>query len=152
MSFFFFETMQSMKPLRDECHNMSFFFKETMQSVICFCQGANQLFVVQYDIVGCIFHFFRFHASHSLSIISRQDLAVILTRYAESTGTALPELREYQGFNDSGEIGGYATEAVAALFKAEIINGKPGNLFDPAGQATRAETAAMLHRFLEAIK
>jgi hypothetical protein len=31
--------------------------------------------------------------------------------------------------------------------RAGVISGKPGNLFDPQGSATRAETAAMLHRF-----
>ncbi|MDR0445696.1 MAG: S-layer homology domain-containing protein [Oscillospiraceae bacterium] len=29
-----------------------------------------------------------------------------------------------------------------------IINGKPGNLFDPQGTASRAEIAALLHRFV----
>ena len=44
----------------------------------------------------------------------------------------------------------YAQEAIERFFRAGIINGKPGNLFDPKGEATRAEVAAMLESFLEA--
>ena len=40
-------------------------------------------------------------------------------------------------------------DAVEAFFKAGIISGKLGNIFDPKGSATRAEIAAILNRFLE---
>ena len=83
--------------------------------------------------------------------ISRQDLATILLRYANFTGNTLPEKRAGQYFNDSADIGTYAKEAVETLYKAQIINGKNGGLFDPKGMATRAEAAAMLHRFIEAM-
>ena len=79
--------------------------------------------------------------------VSRQDLAVILMRYAALIKHELPEAREYQVFADNADIGEYALEAVAALYMAEIINGREGGSFDPKGQATRAEVAAMLHRF-----
>jgi hypothetical protein len=29
-----------------------------------------------------------------------------------------------------------------------LVTGKPGNLFDPLGTASRTETAALLHRFV----
>jgi len=32
---------------------------------------------------------------------------------------------------------------------AGIISGKPGGMLDPQGTATRAETAAVLYRFLK---
>jgi hypothetical protein len=38
------------------------------------------------------------------------------------------------------------------LYCGRIVSGKPGNLFDPKGSATRAEVAAILHRFIEAVK
>ena len=84
--------------------------------------------------------------------ISRQDLAVILYRYAEVMGITLPETETAADFADGSDIAGYATAAVAAMQKAGIISGKPGNVFDPQGIATRAEVAAMLHRFCEAVK
>jgi hypothetical protein len=33
-----------------------------------------------------------------------------------------------------------------------IIAGQPGNLFDPQGKATRAQVAAMMTRFIEALQ
>ena len=73
-----------------------------------------------------------------------------MNRYAQKTGTKLPVIRDYPGFRDDADIANYAKEAIEAFFKAGIINGKPGNVFDPQGEATRAEVAAMLRRFLEA--
>ena len=57
-------------------------------------------------------------------------------------------MRDYQDFNDEDDITDYAKDAIGVLFKAGVINGKLGNVFDPKGLSTRAEVAAMLHRFL----
>ena len=81
--------------------------------------------------------------------ITRQDLAVILVRYAESIGFELPATRELPDFADKAKIADYAQAAVEVLYQAEILNGKDNNLFDPTGFATRAEVAAVLHRFVE---
>ena len=83
--------------------------------------------------------------------ITRAHLAIILNNYAEIKGFALPVLTEYHGFADDADIRDYAREAVERFFRAGIINGKPGNVFDPRGEATRAELAAMLTRFLGAV-
>jgi hypothetical protein len=80
--------------------------------------------------------------------ITRQDLAVMLARYADAMEAALPATRAAAAFADSGDVAGYAKDAAALLYSAGIVNGKPGNLFDPSGPATRAEVAAMLHRFI----
>jgi hypothetical protein len=84
--------------------------------------------------------------------ITRQDLAVILYRYAQFMEIDLPKKNAAAAFADDADITGYAREALYAMQEAGIISGKPGNLADPQGQATRAEVAAMLHRFVEAIK
>jgi hypothetical protein len=81
--------------------------------------------------------------------VARQDLAVILTNYARYAGKSLPAKQNYSGFADARSIAGYAQAAVEILNKAGVINGKPGNLFDPQGSATRAEAAAILRRFIE---
>ena len=80
--------------------------------------------------------------------ISRQDLAVILYNYIQFAEKDLPKKREYEEFLDDADIASYASDAVNALYMADVIRGKPGNLFDPKGEATRAEVAAMLHRFI----
>ena len=81
--------------------------------------------------------------------VTREQLAAILYRYAEYAETELPKLRTYPGFNDDASISEYAKDSVTALYRCEVINGKPNNRFDPKGSATRAEFAAMIHRFLE---
>jgi hypothetical protein len=80
--------------------------------------------------------------------VSRQDLAVILHNYISFADKELPAKREYAGFADDADIAAYAGDAVRALYGAGVINGRPGNLFDPKGTATRAEVAAMLHRLV----
>jgi len=84
--------------------------------------------------------------------ISRQDLAVILARYAEKMDITLKQTLQSVVFADSADIADYAVNYVELMVRAGIINGKPGNIFDPIGNATRAEVAAMLHRFAEAVQ
>ena len=83
--------------------------------------------------------------------VTRQDLAVLFSRFAAATDMELPVLLVYNGFADGNEISPYAKEAVAQLYKAGIISGKPGNIFEPSGAATRAEVAAILYRYLTSI-
>jgi hypothetical protein len=84
--------------------------------------------------------------------ISRQDLAVILTRYADAAGKQFPVTLQYVTFADENSIADYAKNAVQTLYTGGIVNGKQDNAFDPRGSATRAEVAAMLHRFIERTK
>ena len=83
--------------------------------------------------------------------ITRQEMAVMFNNYAVKMMYALPEARDYAGFNDEEDIAGWAREAVERLFGTGVISGKHGNIFDPQGEATRAELAAMLTRSLDAI-
>ena len=84
------------------------------------------------------------------SNITRQDLSVMLNNYANFAGINLPQARPYQQFDDNADIADYAKEAIEQFFRAMVINGRPGNIFDPQGSATRAELAAMLKSFIEA--
>ncbi|RED63039.1 S-layer homology domain-containing protein [Cohnella lupini] len=81
--------------------------------------------------------------------IMRQDLAVILMRYAGVAGLNLPVVKQNTGFKDDADISTYAKDAVKTFFMAGIFTGKPGGIFDPKGVITRAEVAAILHRFIE---
>ncbi|MDR1558495.1 MAG: S-layer homology domain-containing protein [Clostridiales bacterium] len=83
--------------------------------------------------------------------VTRQDLAAILYRYTRFMHIDLPKKKERLPFADDANIASYAREALYAMQEAGIIYGKPGGLADPRGQATRAEAASMLHRFVEAI-
>jgi len=84
--------------------------------------------------------------------ITRQELATIFARYAQYIGFELPVNRGLPDFADKADIFDYAKTSVDVLYRAGIINGKDNNLFDPQGIATRAEVAAMIHRFMEIIK
>jgi len=84
--------------------------------------------------------------------ISRQDLAVILNNYAEKMNLTAKQILQNVVFVDSGDIAGYAVDAVGAMVRAGVINGREDGRFDPTANATRAEVAAMLHRFCEAVK
>jgi len=84
------------------------------------------------------------------SSITREQLAAIFYRYAEFIGFELPQIRT-GAFTDESLISSYASDAVRAMFEAGIINGKGGGVFDPGGNATRAEVATMLMRFIEIV-
>jgi len=82
--------------------------------------------------------------------ITREQLATILNNYAVFAGLDLPAKKDYQAFADNAKIAGYAKGAVERLFKAGVVGGKENNSFDPRGNATRAEVASMLTRFIAA--
>ncbi|MDR1616239.1 MAG: S-layer homology domain-containing protein [Syntrophomonadaceae bacterium] len=84
--------------------------------------------------------------------ISRQDLAALLMRYANFSQKQFPATRQFVTFADDAQIADYAKNSVRSLYNGGIISGKPNNVFDPRGSATRAEVAAMMHRFIEAAK
>ena len=82
------------------------------------------------------------------AIVSRQDLATIMVRYANHAAITLPYNREYVSFADDGLVSDYARSSIEACYTAELIGGKPNNMLDPLGGATRAEFAAILSRLL----
>ena len=84
--------------------------------------------------------------------VTRQDLAVILHNYALVMGLDLPLKEEEVIFGDHDLISDYARDSVKAMQMAGIIGGKPGLLIDAGGGATRAQVAAILHRYLEVLE
>ena len=79
--------------------------------------------------------------------ITCEQMAVMLYNYAKYVDAALPKNRTGT-CADEAQISGWAKEAVAAMYAAEILNGKGANTFDPQGRASRAEVAAMFMRFV----
>ncbi len=84
--------------------------------------------------------------------ISREQIAAILERYADFKGIATEEIGDLTQFTDAAQISDWAKENVAWAVGAELISGKGDGILDPLGNATRAEVAAILHRFIEANK
>lgn len=79
--------------------------------------------------------------------ISRQDMCVILVRYASTFGIALSEVSG-DVFNDDALISKYARDAVYISRNAGIVTGASGNVFNPKNTASRAEAAAVFMRFM----
>lgn len=81
--------------------------------------------------------------------ITREQLAAIFYRYAQykgydttQGGMAIREFGDYESISD------YAMSAMAWAMNTGLVKGD-SNLLYPNGTATRAEIAAMLHRFVE---
>ncbi len=83
--------------------------------------------------------------------ITREQMAVMMVNYAKTTGYKLPVSRQAVTFSDNTKISTWAKDAVKAVQQTGIINGKTNNLFDPQGNATRAEASTVLHRFVELV-
>ena len=84
--------------------------------------------------------------------ISRQDMAVMLVRYAAYRGYELPILSAAIDFVDAQRIADYAREAVSKMHRAGIIGGRGDNLFAPEDSATRAESCRMIAALLKAME
>ena len=81
--------------------------------------------------------------------ITREQLAAIFYRYADYKGYDLTVKGYLDKFKDADKITDYAKTAMQWAVGSGLVKGKSGNLLDPQGTATRAEIAAMLHRFIE---
>ncbi len=85
--------------------------------------------------------------------ITREQIAAIMFRYAKYKGVApTGEWAIGMDYADLGEISDYAAEAVMYCKLKDIMQGKDNNNFAPQDNATRAETAAILQRFIEVNK
>ena len=75
--------------------------------------------------------------------VTRQELAVILYRYA---GSPVSE-GSLDKFADRNKVSNFAKPALCWAVEQGIISGKGNGILDPKGRATRAEVASMLMRY-----
>jgi len=78
--------------------------------------------------------------------ITREQLAAMLYRYADSPKIGAVSLN---GFSDADKVSDWAKNAINWAVENGILTGKGGNVLDPTGNASRAEVAAMLERFIK---
>ena len=83
--------------------------------------------------------------------VTREQLAAILYRYAKLKGYDTSKSNKLDSFKDAGKVSSWAAEAMQWANAEGLINGKSNSMLDPQGKATRAETAAILMRFMENI-
>lgn len=75
--------------------------------------------------------------------VSREQIAVILWRYHGGETTTVSN-----SFTDSFTISDYAASAVSWAAANGIVSGRSDGSFGPRDSATRAQVAAILHRYL----
>lgn len=80
--------------------------------------------------------------------ITREQMATILYRYANVKGLDTSDRGNLYAFADQGQISSYAREAITWAVGARVIGGADDRLL-PQGNATRAEVATILMRFIE---
>ncbi len=82
-------------------------------------------------------------------VISRQEMATMLYRYAGLKGMVDGELGTPDlGFTDENQISGWAKEAVCWAVEEQILEGYPGNRLIPRAALTRAQGAVVLCRYM----
>ena len=83
--------------------------------------------------------------------ITREQLASILYRYAQARGddVSVGEDTNILSYSDAADVAEYAVSAMQWACGAGVITGISESALAPRGEATRAQTAAMLMRFCE---
>lgn len=84
--------------------------------------------------------------------ITREQIAAIMFRYAQYNGMDAVTLEENLHFTDASEISEYAVSAMNWAVGTGLMKGKSTTTINPKDNATRAEIAAILQRFIENIK
>lgn len=84
-------------------------------------------------------------------LVTREQMCVMLSRYLQWAGYALPAVTAAKQFGDKAQISKWAADNVAFCQTRGLINGQPNNRFAPKANATRAENSTVLQRMILAI-
>ena len=86
--------------------------------------------------------------------ITREQIAAIMFRYAKYKGydVSVGENTNILSYTDFDEISEYAIEAIQYAVGIGLMKGKTETTINPLDNATRAEIAAILQRFIETNK
>ena len=83
--------------------------------------------------------------------ITREQLAVMLYRFAKAQGHDVTAQADLSGYTDADQISGFAREAMSWASAEGLINGTSGSTLSPDSSATRAQVAVILMRFASII-
>ena len=81
--------------------------------------------------------------------VTREQIATILYRYAKTKSWDISGASSLGSFPDGAQVSDWAARAMEWTYAEGLITGKDGSRLDPQGQASRAEVATILMRFLE---
>ena len=82
-------------------------------------------------------------------LITREQIAVIMQRYAQYKGIVADESDDLSQFADAGDVSDWALGSMQWAVGTGLISGKDIGSLAPQDNTTRAEAAAILMRFLE---
>lgn len=82
-------------------------------------------------------------------VITREQLAVMLYRYAQTAGYDTSASTDLSGYSDAGQISSYAAQALAWANAEGLISGTSDTTLSPTASATRAQVATILMRFCQ---
>ena len=80
--------------------------------------------------------------------VTREQLAVILYRYAQLKGRDMSEKESLDGFTDAAQVHGFAQDAMQWAVAEKLITGVSDTTLAPRSTAARAEIAVILNRLL----
>lgn len=80
--------------------------------------------------------------------LSREEMATMLYRYAKFCGEDMSARGDLSAYSDAGDVSGWAVEAMVWATGEAILNGFHDGTVQPQGNATRAQLAAVLCRYL----
>lgn len=81
--------------------------------------------------------------------VTREELATFFYRYSAWKNEDMADCGKIMGFNDFDKINYWAVKTLSWANGRGLVVGTKGNLLNPQGYATRAEIAAMLHRYMD---
>ena len=82
--------------------------------------------------------------------VTREQMAAILCRYAQYKQYGTSASASLSAFSDAAAVSTYAKAPLSWAVAEKLVNGTDGKLL-PRASATRAQVAAILHRFVENI-
>ena len=83
------------------------------------------------------------------SDISREQMALIIYRFAKMQGYNVSNVADISSFADTADVSDWALDAIRWANKTELVNGTSETTLSPKATATRAQVAAILMRFCE---
>ena len=108
------------------------------------------MFLVSPEEYGIISHTASTFAPSS--DVSREQMAVIIYRFAKMQGYDISDMADISSFEDTDEVSDFARDAIAWANKKELVNGTSDKTLSPKDTATRAQVATILMRFCENVE
>ena len=83
--------------------------------------------------------------------ITREQMALIIYRYAKMQGFDVSESSTLESFTDTRDVSAWALDAIKWANSVTLVNGTSETTLSPKATATRAQVATILMRFCENI-